>query len=95
VTYLQRYTLMAALGLAASDMQEDDGRGAGKADPKHETLTEAQQATIADMLEASGRSKAKFLEWAQVESIADIPAGWFQRCKEVLGAKPEAKNDGK
>lgn len=29
VTYLQRYTLMAATGLAAKDM-DDDGRGAGK-----------------------------------------------------------------
>ena len=31
VTYLQRYTLMAATGLAAKDM-DDDGRGAGRRD---------------------------------------------------------------
>lgn len=93
ITYLQRYTLMAALGLAASDMPEDDGRGSGKAETKDETLTEAQQATIADLLEASGRSRAKFLEWAGVASIADIPADWFARCKEVIQAKPKAKAD--
>jgi hypothetical protein len=29
VTYLQRYTLLAATGMATSDQQDDDGRGAG------------------------------------------------------------------
>jgi hypothetical protein len=91
ITYLQRYTLMSALGLAASDMPEDDGRGAGKADPKDETLTEAQQATIADLLESSGCSKAGLLKWAQVETLAQIPASWFQACKEVIAAQQKAR----
>lgn len=30
ITYLQRYTLMAACGLAANDMQDDDGAAAAK-----------------------------------------------------------------
>lgn len=29
VTYLQRYTLLAATGLATKDMEDDDGKGAG------------------------------------------------------------------
>ena len=35
VTYLQRYTLMAACGLSAKDM-DDDGRGAGKQEHKEQ-----------------------------------------------------------
>lgn len=31
VTYLQRYTLLAACGLATKDMEDDDGAGAGQA----------------------------------------------------------------
>lgn len=31
VTYLQRYTLLLATGLAAQDQEDDDGRGAGQA----------------------------------------------------------------
>ena len=89
VTYLQRYTLMAALGLAASDMQEDDGRGAGQTEP---TLSEEQQAAIIDLLEASGSDRAKFLEWAKVERVADIPSSWFARCKSVLAKKLEGGN---
>ncbi len=84
VTYLQRYTLMAALGLAASDMQEDDGRGSGQ---QEATLTEQQKAVLQDLIEANGRDRAKFLEWAKVERISDIPQSWFARCKEVLSAK--------
>lgn len=89
ITYLQRYTLMSALGLAASDMPEDDGRGTG---PQVETLSEAQQATIIDLLEAHGKDRAKFLRWAKVDSIAAIPADWFERCKQVIEPKPAAAN---
>jgi hypothetical protein len=35
VTYLQRYTLLAATGLATSDQEDDDGRGAGDAVPMY------------------------------------------------------------
>lgn len=34
VTYLQRYTLLAACGLATKDMPDDDGRGATKKEEK-------------------------------------------------------------
>ena len=92
VTYLQRYTLMSALGLAASDMQEDDGLGAA---PPVETLTEEQQAVLQDLIDANGRDRAKFLEWAKVDRIADIPKSWFPKCKTLLSAKkPEAGNGG-
>ncbi|DAZ90903.1 TPA_asm: recombination protein bet [Cyanophage Cy-LDV1] len=89
ITYLQRYTLMAVLGLAASDMQDDDGRGSGQPEP---TLSEEQQAAINDLLEASGSDRAKFLAWAKVERVADIPASWFARCKSVLAKKLEGSN---
>lgn len=47
VTYLQRYTLMAATGLAAKDM-DDDGRGAGKQATK-EQAPEGYDSWHADM----------------------------------------------
>lgn len=47
VTYLQRYTLMASLGLATAD-QDDDGHGAGKAEkqPKKIEKIESIQKRI-------------------------------------------------
>jgi hypothetical protein len=66
ITYLERYTLQAALGIAASDMQEDDGRGTSH---QVEMLSDEQQAQLQDLIDANGRDKAKFLQWAKVESL--------------------------
>lgn len=87
ITYLERYTLQAALGIAASDMQEDDGRGTSH---QVETLSDEQQAQLQDLIDANGRDKAKFLAWAKVESLQDIPASWFEKCRTLLSQrKPE------
>lgn len=48
VTYLQRYTLMAACGLSAKDM-DDDGRGAGISKPVTEPKPEGYDGWHADM----------------------------------------------
>lgn len=74
ITYLQRYTLKAALGLAAS--ADDDGH---KSEPV-DTITQAQADTIRDTLEASGAPRDKFLKWAKVEQIEDIRAEYFDSC---------------
>lgn len=88
ITYLERYTLQAALGIAASDMQEDDGRGTSH--PQVEMLSDEQQAQLQDLIDANGRDKAKFLQWAKVERLQDIPASWFEKCRTLLSQrKPE------
>jgi hypothetical protein len=48
VTYLERYTLMAACGLAAKDM-DDDGHGAGKPPRQEEPAPEGYDKWRADM----------------------------------------------
>lgn len=74
LTYLQRYSLVQALGLAAAD--DDDGKAGGIG----ETITQAQADTLRDLLEANGKDRAKFLRWAKVERIEDIPASTFEAC---------------
>lgn len=55
-----------------------------------EKLTDEQQATLQDLIDANGRDKAKFLAWAKVESLQDIPASWFEKCRTLLSQrKPE------
>lgn len=91
ITYLERYTLQAALGIAASDMQEDDGRGTSH---QVEMLSDEQQAQLQDLIDANGRDKAKFLQWAKVESLQDIPASWFEKCRTLLSQrKPDQGGD--
>lgn len=55
-----------------------------------EKLSDEQQAQLQDLIDAKGRDKAKFLKWAKVESLQDIPASWFEKCRTLLSqCKPE------
>jgi len=83
VTYLQRYTLMAAVGLAAKDM-DDDGRGAGPAKPK---ITEEQVANLKALLTEVGANEINFLKWLKVESLSDILATNYAACVKAIEAK--------
>lgn len=80
LTYLQRYSLVQALGIAAS--ADDDGKAAGIGD----TITDEQAMEIRDMLAAidDKNTEARFLKWLKVEHVADIPAGRFADAVEAL-----------
>jgi hypothetical protein len=82
VTYLQRYTLKAALGLAAA--ADDDGR---KADDTTGNITEAEREIILTMIDETGADVAKFCEVLQIDSVADMPAAKFRRAVNMIEAK--------
>lgn len=70
ITYLQRYTLKAALGLAASN--EDDGK---RADEPSEPLIESEVFDkIRALLKETGTEEGSFLGFFKVDSLADLPA---------------------
>ena len=102
VTYLQRYTLMAATGVAAEDMAEDDARAA--AAPAIEYIDEEQQETLRDLIEAYVNNVPKFYDWIasqvgyKIEGLADIPTTSFERIHAQLGTirkqKMEADGNG-
>jgi hypothetical protein len=77
ITYLQRYTLKSALGLAVS--HDDDGRGSEqKAEPETYTpppgsITQDEADAIRDALEAKGASAKAFLQWVTSKNF--LPAG--------------------
>jgi len=88
VTYLQRYTLLAATGMAAKDM-DDDGISAEPVT----TITGAQAADIHAMLDETGADKAKFLSYlakagkVQIQIVEDIPANMFSMAIAALERK--------
>lgn len=84
LTYLQRMTLKAALGLAASD--DDDGRASGQRQ-EDGPITEAQAEAIRSLCEETGTDVPKFCELMHVEAIPDLPASQFQRVIASLEAK--------
>lgn len=79
LTYLQRYSLRAAIGLAAGI--DDDGRSAGGASPK---ITAEQEAELDKLFVETRRSVLMVLKLVGVEDIGDMNQDQFKRAKEVL-----------
>jgi hypothetical protein len=81
LTYLQRYSLVQALGLAAAN--DDDGKAGGNG----ETITEDQATQLIDLMESVTADRAKFLKFFQIESIMSLPAGKFGQAMDMLKQK--------
>ena len=81
LTYLQRMTLKAALGLAASS--DDDGKAAEAV----ETITDEQVNKLRDLIEEVGADLPKFVAYLRVEALADLRQSDFKRAVAALEAK--------
>ncbi len=82
VTYLQRYTLIAATGVATGD-SDDDGKAADAAKP----ITETQIKALTDLMAELQVDEAAFLRRIKVNALSELPAAKFQAAKELLETK--------
>jgi hypothetical protein len=83
LTYLQRYSLVQMLGLAASN--DDDGKAGGNV----KTITQEQADALRDLIETVGANREAFLNWAKkrfpaLERFEDIPAADFEYCRTSI-----------
>lgn len=93
LTYLQRYTLVQALGLAAST--DDDGNAAGAG----ETITEQQALDLNDLInvvveEVRGNRPAfvkSFLKFMKVEQVEAIAVKEYQKAVDAINASRTAR----
>ena len=85
LTYLQRYSLVQMLGLAASN--DDDGKAAIESGLISEDQA-SELIALADEVEADKRA---FCNYFKVEGIAMLPAKDFERAKAALNKKRTAK----
>lgn len=88
VTLLERYTLLAATGLAARDMAEDDGRGAGAA---IKYITPEQVADLEALITEAGADRNKFLVWARVAQLEEIETRNYNACVTGLRSRMQVK----
>lgn len=82
ITFLQRYTLKAALGLAAAE--DDDGT---KSEAGNGKISEAQAEAIRQLIEESGTPIEKFCEWAKIEAVPHLLSIHFDKAVQVLKAR--------
>jgi hypothetical protein len=86
ISYLQRYTLLAATGLAAQDM-DDDGR---RTEDEH--ITAAQKDELIALMKETNANTKLFLEYMGVATLDEIWAADFKKAKSgLLRKKQEAK----
>lgn len=85
LTYLQRYSLVQALGLAASN--DDDGKASGAAETLSEEQIEAMRRKIIDV----DADLSRFLAFIKVERIDDILASKFDAAMAILDKKASGK----
>ena len=83
ITYLQRYTLKAALGLAAST--DDDG---AKSEQKMTAALKPEQVeTIRDLIEKTDTDIQKFCETFKVDALTDLRVLDFDSAVKSLNIK--------
>ena len=80
VTYLERYTLFAILGLASAEM-DNDGKGIT------EYITEKQFADLIALMEEVGADKIKFCKYMKIESLDKLPAKVYSQAIALVEAK--------
>ena len=81
LTYLQRMTLKAALGLAAAD--DDDGKAAGVA----ETITRQQARELLALIDEVGGEHEALLRFFKIKAFAELPARRFRQALVMLNAR--------
>jgi hypothetical protein len=81
LSYAKRYALCAALNIVVTDDVDDDANSC------FDPITDEQEIEIAELIEAKGADKAKFLAWMGVTRIIDIPASDFNKAVVALRSK--------
>jgi hypothetical protein len=81
-SYGKRYTAINLLNITTRG-QDDDGKAADMP----ATITQEQADNIRELLEANGKDRAKFLRWAKVDRIEDVPAAHYESCLNAINTK--------
>lgn len=87
--YLEKYTLCALTGLAASD-QDDDAKASGAA----EAISDEQKSTLIGLMRETepdptklGARTERFLKFFKIASLDDLPASRFIEARDSLQEK--------
>jgi len=86
VTYLQRYTLLSALGLATHD-QDNDARG------DVECINDKELGIIRDMLISLESNEGRFCEYLKVDKLENLPKSEYKKATSALEATKKKRGE--
>lgn len=90
ITYLRRYALAAAAGVAQEDL--DGNLGESKSDntgtvTNLKTISETQQSTLVDMIDATNTQTGLFCQAYGITELKDLPANKYEHAVGQLEKK--------
>jgi hypothetical protein len=85
VSYLERYTFLAVIGMAAQD-QDDDGRGSGKKEDV-EVISETQAGDLLALIAETNTDAAKFCTYYKISNVSDLPVAKYKQAVDGLEKK--------
>jgi len=85
ISYLERYTLFALLGLAGQEM-DDDGNSASKKTTEA-IITETQAGDLLALIDEVKSDVAKFCTYYHIDSVAQLPLSKFNQAVKGLESK--------
>jgi hypothetical protein len=92
ITYLRRYALAAACGVAQEDTDGNLGKSKGENTGEVvnlKTITNKQSDEIEALIEATDTNMADFLNWVKTDSIKKIPASKYEKIYKTLLERKE------
>ncbi len=87
VTYLERYTLLAACGIAVQNA-DDDGAASGRPD---DVLTGQQCKELCDLMNEKRADFDKFCQFFKINDISELPQTKFNQAMSMVSQKKGAK----
>ena len=95
ITYMRRYALAAACGVAQEDLDSNLGdskeNNTGKI-VNLKVISKAKAAEITSLVEETGSDLVGFLNFCHAESVETIPATKYEKARDALIAKREKTN---
>ena len=81
LSYAKRYALQSALNIVVTDEDTDASNLTGA------TITEEQAIQLQEWIDTKGVDKKRFLDWAGVASLSEIPSTKYQQAVDFLRRK--------
>lgn len=95
ITYMRRYALAAACGVAQEDLDSNLGdskeNNTGKI-VNLKVISKAKAAEITGLVEETGSDLVGFLNFCHAESVETIPSNKYETARDALIAKREKQN---
>ena len=89
-SYAKRYALMNALGLVASEFEDDDGYRAGTP-----VITDQQVVELRDHIKALAIDQVKFLQYLGIDQLENLPAAKWDAAINAIERKRKAVEDSR